>query len=53
VDARLKEKIRRVVGDHLVEPERIEETAEKLYDQVMRLLTEEKSGNLELGSGKP
>jgi len=33
----------------LVEPERIEETAEKLYDQVVRLL---KARNLELGSGK-
>jgi hypothetical protein len=49
VDARLKEKIRRVVGDRLVEPKRIEETAEKLYDQVVRLL---KARNLELGSGK-
>jgi hypothetical protein len=52
VDARLREKIRRVVGDRLVEPERIEETAEKLYDQVARLLTEEEAGNLEHGSGK-
>jgi len=53
VDARLREKIRRVVGDRLVEPGRTEETAKKLYDQTTRLLTEEKSGNLELGSGKP
>ena len=36
----------------MVEPERIEETAEKLYDQVVRLLKEEEAGNLELGSGK-
>jgi hypothetical protein len=52
VDARLREKIRRVVGGRLVEPERIEETVEKLYDQVTRLLTEEEAGNLEHGSGK-
>jgi hypothetical protein len=52
VDARLREKIRRVVGDRLVEPGRTEETAEKLYDQVTRLLTEEEAGNLEHGSGK-
>jgi len=49
VDARLREKIRRVVGDRLVEPERIEETVEKLYNQVVRFL---KARNLELGSGK-
>ena len=31
VDARLREKIRRVVGDRLVEPERIEETSASIF----------------------